>query len=183
VKILGAIGGVALTALACGCSDPWQVLHPGTEGAFVGQKTFRFESLDAAGAKIDGEDESAYVSEDEEMAEEWSRAKKTLQSRFPAALEARLRDHGIALGGDGPSIVAKVSSVTLGELFTVDDNPNYMKTTVVVDVTLSDGSASEEIRIQQSAHAFATRPIEQRFGEVGDSLGSITGDYVSSRAE
>jgi hypothetical protein len=174
--------GFAAGLLLCGCSDPWQVLHPGTDGAFAGQKTFRFESVDASGTLIDGEAESAYISEDEEVAEEWQRAKATVLKRFPAALEARLREHGIALGTSGPNVVAKLSAVTLAELVTVDDNPNYLKTTLVLDVTVSDGSASEEVRIEQSAIGFATKPIEQRVGEVGDSVGVICGDYLGARA-
>jgi hypothetical protein len=51
-------------------------------------------------------------------------------------------------------------------------------------VKIQDGEVtSDTIRLEQSAHGFATKPVELRFAAVGDHLGQLAADFVASRAK
>lgn len=182
-RALRAFSVLTLAASSMACSDPWLVVNQGDATAFKGKKSFMFDAVSLADAKIDGGTEEEYEATGDDLVELWQRGRKTFLSRFPAALTARLGEKGISIG-PGPTISARVEEIVVSELYTVDDNPNFLRTNIVMVIAISDGGKkSDEVRIEQSAHGFATKPIELRFGAVGDNLGRLTADFVASRVE
>lgn len=181
---LGRTAAVLLLAGASvACSDPWQIVEPGQPAAFKGQKTFMFDAPRIGDAKVDGGTEDDYVQSGGDIVEFWNRGKDTFLERYPHALTQRLGERGLSIG-PGPTISAVIEDITVGELYTVDGNPNYLRTEFTMVVTVSDGDKkSDKVRISQSAHGFATKPVELRFGAVADGLGRLTADFVASRTE
>lgn len=174
---------VGVASMCVGCGESWQVVEPGDATAFKGEKTFMFDALSLGDAKVDGGTEEEYVAEGDELVEFWNRGRKTLIDRYAVALTERMRERGLSIG-PGPTIRAHVEKITVGELYTVDNNPNYLRTEVSLVISVSErGKQSDQVRIVQSAHGFATKPVELRFGAVGDGLGRLTADFVASRTE
>ncbi len=176
----------ALVVLGVGswaCSDPWLVVKQGDEAAFKGKKSFMFDAPSLGDMVVDGGSEEQYVATGDDLVELWQRGKATFLERFPAALTARLGEKGLSIG-PGPTIVARVEDVVVGELYTVDDNPNFLQTKITMVVSLSEGgTTSDQVRVEGAAHGFATKPVELRFGAVGDHLGRLAADFVASRVE
>ncbi len=165
------------------CSDPWQVVEPGQQAAFKGEKSFMFDAVALGDASIDGGTEEEYIAEGDDLVEIWERGKTSFTKRFPAAFTQRLSEKGLSIG-PGPTVNATVEKIVVGELYTVDDNPNYLRTEITMKVWISDGDKkSDVIRIKQSAHGFATKPVELRYGAVGDGLGRLAADFVAANTE
>ncbi len=183
LRVATLFAWAAATLGSFGCGEAWVVVEPGQSSAFKGEKTFMFDSVSLGDAKIDGGTEEAYIAEGDDLVELWERGRQTFLDRFPPALTSRLRERGLSIG-PGPTIRAHVESITVGELYTVDDNPNYLRTEITMMISVSEGGkTSDEVRIKQSAHGFATKPVELRFGSVAEGLGSLAADFVASRTE
>lgn len=184
MQLLGRMATLVLVAGASvACSDPWEVVNPGQPDAFKGQKSFMFDAPRIGDAKVDGGSEDEYIESGGDIVEFWKRGKDEFLERYPQVVKNRLGEHGLSIG-PGPTISATVEDIIVGELYTVDDNPNYLRTQFTMVVTVRDGDKkSDTIRIVQSAHGFATKPVELRFGAVADGLGRLTADFVASRTK
>ena len=173
-----ALGGGAL-----GCGETWQVVSPGDATAFVGKKSFMFDAVSLSDVRVDGNTEQDYVDTGDDIVELWHRGAGDVCRAVRSGAQETVTRARIEIG-PGPTIDVDAKDVIVGELFTVDNNPNYIRSQVTIHVKVDDAETeSDTIVLEQSAHSFATKPIEKRFASIGDHLGTRTADFVKSRVD